>query len=139
MELLKIVDRMLAALDISTDGESMIEIGTKYWAGSMFKYWPTSSYPNDTRKVKVTFMGTAVSAVLDSLLGVTSRVYQGELPSDITAEKVKALQTTRWQLQAVRVDRVGTDASDPEWRHLVFKCADVEFTMSHELSGVERL
>ena len=138
MELLRIVDRMLAALDGSTDGVFDIEMGTKYWAGSMNKYFPESSAPNDTRKVKVTFKGTTVSAVLDSLLGMTSRVYTGELPSDIDAAKVKELQTGRWTLDALEVERKGTDASSPLWRHLYYSCAGVKFSMSHELSGVER-
>ena len=139
MELLRIVDRMLAALDGSTDGVFDIDMGTKYWTGNMNKYFPESSAPNDTRKVKVTFKGTTVSAVLDSLLGVTSRVYTGELPSDIDAAKVKELQTGRWTLGSVQVQRVGTATTDPQFRHLFFKCAGVDFAMSHKLSAYEQL
>ena len=137
MELLRIVDRMLAALDGTTDGKFKIQVGTMYYVnGSAKRYFPSG--PPDAIEREVTFTGTTVSAVLDSLLGMTSRVYTGELPLDIDAAKVKELQTGRWTLDGLQVERKGTDASSPLWRHLFFKCAGVEFTMSHELSGVER-
>jgi hypothetical protein len=140
--LLQKVDRVLAALitqDGTTNGTATIQVGTKYWAGSMNKFFPTKTYPNEWRQAKVTFTGIHMEAPLDDMLGMTERRYAGDLPSSVDAAKIAEIKKGPWELTGLEVERKGTNDSDPLWRHLYFKCADVDFKMSHELSTVERI
>jgi len=139
--LLQKVDRMLAALmtQENTDGVFEIEMGTTYFDRST-KTFP-ESYPDEWRKVNVTFKGSTVEAALEPGTLFGHFMYAGDIQATaqkhdgtgwkqsgdiITADKIREIQTTKWGLADVQY--YGSNNT----KCVTFKCNDLRFTLSRQ-------
>ena len=122
----------------------------------------------DKKMVKVTFNGTKVSAVLDSMLG-SARVYSGDLKTigkkngktymtaQPTEADLNAMKQGPWLFESTNKDRIlskftiddivvnynqsmhSSNASDPMYRFVTYTCNNMRFTLVHKLSAWEDL
>ena len=133
MDVLRVLERVLGATAVlETNGVRRIEMTVKY-RDRIDKWFPTGADQNkETRFVDVTFNGNSMSAVLHGTL--IKKTYTGTLPA---GTDIASIQSNKWTLTHVSMDRAGTDRSDPEVRTVHYKCNGVDIILTHTLGFSE--